>query len=414
MYSTGENKPKFFYGYVVVAAAFSIQVIGFGLYSSFGVFFNPLLAEFGWSRTTISGAVSLFAVMMGLFSMITGGLNDRFGPRILTAVCGIFWGLGYLLMSQTDAVWQLYLFYGVVVGIGISCIDVLPLTTIARWFVRKRGMMSGIAKAGAGVGILIVPLVVTWLISSYGWRTSFVIIGIVALVFTVAIAQFLRRDPGKMGQLPYGEGDNGLQSFNSETGGFSLRRAIRTRQFWMLGVIYIIIIFCGDAILVHIVPHAVDLEISPTSAASLLAVIGGVSIGSRFIMGSAGDRIGNRWAMIICLLILAVTFLWLQIADELWMLYLFAVIYGFAHGGLFTLMSPWIAELFGLDSHGAIFGTVGFVGTMGGALGPVLFGRIFDVTRSYQLAFLVSTVVSIVAIILTLLVRPFAEARKAR
>jgi MFS family permease len=118
--------------------------------------------------------------------------------------------------------------------------------------------------------------------------------------------------------------------------------------------------------------------------------------------------------MIICFLILAGTFLWLQVADELWMLYLFAVIYGFAHGGLFTLMSPWIAELFGLDSHGAIFGTVGFVGIMGGALGPVLFGRIFDVTRSYQLAFLVCTVISIVAIILSLLVRPLTEARKAR
>jgi len=411
LHSTGEGKPRFFYGYVVVAAAFAIQVVGFGLYSSFGIFFNSLLLEFSWSRATISGAASLFVVMMGLFSMITGGLNDRFGPRILTVACGLFWGLGYLLMSQVNSVWQLYLFYGTVAGIGISCIDVLPLTTIARWFVRRRGMMSGIAKAGAGVGILILPLVVTWLISSYGWRDSFSIIGIGALVFTVAVAQFLRRDPAKMGLRPYGADTAAVPNLSSANEGFSLRRAIRTRQFWALCLTYILIIFCGDAILVHIVPHAVDLAIAPASAAGILAVIGGVSIAGRFIMGSAGDRIGNRWAMIICFVILALTFLWLQVANELWMLYLFAIVYGFAHGGLFTLMSPWIAELFGLNSHGAIFGTVGFVGTVGGALGPVLFGRIFDVTRSYQLAFWACTVISVVAIILVLFVKPVKNER---
>lgn len=404
-----DRKPKFFYGYVIVVAAFLIQVVGFGIYSSYGIFFNPLLVEFGWSRAVISGAASLFVVMMGLFSMIVGGLNDRFGPRITVAACGFFWGLGYLLMSQVNTVWQLYLFYGLIAGMGVSGIDVLPLTTIARWYVRRRGMMSGVVKMGAGVGILSIPLVVSWLISSYGWRTSFSIIGIVALVFMVLVAQFLRRDPSQVGQLPYGQNEAEPPSSNSGTGVFSLRRAIHTRQFWMLCVIYLLIIFFGDAILVHIVLHAMDFGVSPTGAASILAVIGGVSILGRFITGSAGDRVGSKWVMIFCLLIVAATFFWLQVAGELWMLYLFAVVYGFAQGGLFTLMSPWVAELFGLSSHGAIFGAVAFGGTIGGAFGPVIFGRIFDVTGSYQLAFLLSAVISIIAIIVALFLKPITS-----
>ena len=116
--------------------------------------------------------------------------------------------------------------------------------------------------------------------------------------------------------------------------------------------------------------------------------------------------------MIFCFLIVAATFFWLQVAGELWMLYLFAVVYGFAHGGLFTLMSPWVAELFGLSSHGAIFGAVAFGGTIGGAFGPVIFGRIFDVTGSYQLAFLLSAVISIIAIIFALFLRPITSVRR--
>jgi len=126
----------------------------------------------------------------------------------------------------------------------------------------------------------------------------------------------------------------------------------------------------------------------------------------RFIMGSAGDRFGHRLVMVICFIILAVALSGLQFARELRMLYLFAVIYGFAHGGFFALISPLIAELFGLSSHGVIFGIVNFSGTIGGATGPLLAGRIFDVTGSYQLAFLVCAVVMVVALILSLLLRP--------
>jgi len=403
---TGDRKPKFFYGYIIVLAAFFIMLISHGSMVSFGVFFKRLLFEFDWSRTTISGAASVNFLLMGFLGIIAGGLTDRFGPRIVLTICGFFFGLGCLLMSQVNTIWQLYLFYGVIVGISIGAVDVPLLSTIARWFVRKRGVMSGIAKAGSGTGILIMPIVSSMLISTYGWRTAYIVIGITGLVIIISAAQFLRHDPVQMEQLPNGEEKPNAVSFNSADGGFSLREAIHLRQFWVICAIYFLVLFCVNTILVHIAPHAEDLGISVTNAASIISIIGGASIVGRIMMGSAGDRIGNRLALIICFIILVTALFWLRLADELWMLYLFAVIYGVAHGGFLALISPTVAGLFGTSSHGVLLGIVFFSGTIGGAIGPILAGYIFDTASSYQLAFLICAAMSVTGTILASLLRP--------
>ncbi len=402
-------KPRFFYGYIIVAAASSIQMVSMGIVNTFGIFFKPLLAEFGWSRATLSGASSVSFLIMGLVSIIVGVLIDRFSPRIVMVVCGLFFGAGFLLMSQVHSIWQLYLFYGVIVGIGLSAGDVIPLSTTARWFVKKRGMMSGIVKAGTGMGMFIMPLVAVGLIATYSWRTSYVILGALALVSLVALAQLMRRDPTQMQLLPDGGEQVTADSVNSIGVGLSLREAVHTRQFWTFCAVFLTLVFSANTILIHIVPHAMDMGISAISAATILSVLGGVSIVGRLVMGSAGDRIGSKLALIICFAILLVTMLWLQIAGALWMFYLFAAIYGFAHGGFFALVSPTVAELFGIRAHGVILGIVLFSGTIGGGIGAVLAGYIFDITNSYQLVFLILAVLSITGLILTTGLRPISE-----
>jgi MFS family permease len=369
------NGTRVFYGYVIVTSAFFIQAIAWGINNSFGVFFNPLLTEFGWLRATISFAVSINFLIHGLVSIFVGGLNDRFGPRLIMTGCGVFLGLGYLLMTGINAVWQLYLFYGLIVGVGLGGMDVILLSTVARWFLKKRGTMSGIIKAGTGVGMAIMPVLVTWLIKSYGWRTSF-------------------------------EKESEVGKANNTEGGLSFREAVHTRQFWTICAVYFVILFCVYTILMHIVQHAIDLGISAADAAKILAAIGAVSIAGRFIMGGAGDRIGNRAALLICLLLLLLGLIWLQWARTLWMFYLFAVIHGFAHGGFFALTSPIVAGLFGTRFHGLIFGIVIFSSTIGGAIGPVLAGHMFDLTQSYQKIFMVLTALSIIGLILTVSLRP--------
>jgi MFS family permease len=400
---------NFFYSYVIVAACFSIQAIGVGTYISYGVFFNQLSSEFGWSRATISGASSAAFFLMGLLGIFVGRINDRIGPRKVMTVTSSFFGLGLLLMSRLDAVWQLYLFYGVIFGIGLSSIDVIALSTTARWFVKKRGVMTGIVKVGTGMGQLMIPLAASMLIKSYGWRTSYLIIGVAGFLLLVSITQLLRRDPSQMGLLLNYEKKMSMDNPGLIRVGLSLHEAVHTRQFWMICAVNLVIVFCLMIIMVHIVPYARDIEVSALRAASVLSTIGGVSMIGRFITGIAIDRIGSKRVIIVCFILLMVELLWLQMANDLWMLYLFAVFYGITHGGFFTAISPIVAEFFGINAHGVLFGIVAFSGTIGGAIGPFVAGYIFDITAGYSLAFWLGTLVSTLGLMLIILLKPIKE-----
>ena len=409
------NRPKgkYLYGHVIAATCFGIQAIGIGTYVSYGVLFNPLLDEFGWSRASISVAASMAFLLMGFLGIGVGRLNDRFGPRALMTVSGVFFGLGYLLMSRLETIWQLYLFFGIIFGIGLSTVDVIALSTIARWFTRKRGVVTGIVKVGTGAGQVIIPFLASILIIRYGWRSSCVVIGLAVLVILVAIAQLLRRDPSQMGLSPDGNASGSTDRPVSDAEGLSLREAIRTRQFWTICAAMLAIVFCLLTVMVHIVPYAQEIKVSPTRAASVLSTIAGVSMAGRFISGLFIDRIGSKRVIIFCFILLIAGLLWLQIATELWMLYLFAVVYGVAHGGFFTAFSPLIAEFFGIKFHGALFGITMFSGNFGGALGPVMAGYIFDVTGRYTGAIWLCTVISILGFVLVALLKPAMEGVKA-
>jgi len=403
---TEVKKVPFFYGYTIIVAGFFIQAVVWGTSNSFGVFFDPLINEFGWSRATISGAVSLAFIVHGLFSIVLGNLNDRFGPRLIMSVCGLFLGLGFFLMGTLNSVWHLYVFYGLITSVGLGGIDVIPLSTVSRWFLKRRGMMSGIIKVGTGVGMFIMPFFINWLLNKHGWRSSFTVLAFTILIFVLFFAQFLVRDPVLKAQLI----DNGItpasKKQNKTEEGVTFKKAIQTRQLWTICAVYFIILFCVYTILMHIVQHAIDLGISSGTAAGVLSTIGGVSITGRLLMGGASDKIGEKSALMICLLFLFLALCWLQVVRTLWMFYLFAIVYGFAHGGFFSLISPLIAKFFGTKSHGILFGVVIFSSTIGGAIGPFMAGYIFDVTTSYQIVFLILMVLSITAMILTTFLKP--------
>ncbi len=399
------KKPGFFYGYVIVLIGFCTMLLMFGTFYAFGVFFKPLSTEFAWTRTEVSGAYSLAAFLSGLLAIVMGRLTDRFGPRIVMTLCGFLLGLGYLLMSQVSAIWQLYLFYGVVIGVGMSGAFVPPLSTVARWFVKRRGIMTGFVIAGIGIGTLIIPPAANWLIESRGWSTAYIVIGAIALVFIILIAQFLRLDPRKMGLLPDGE-KKGAAGLDLPARGFSFREAMGSWQLWVLFAILFCFGYCVHTVIAHIANHVTDLGISAAVAASVLAVVGGLSIVGRIVTGSITDRVGSKPPLIVNLSLMSGALLWLVAAGELWAFYLFAVIFGFAYGGLAAMESPIVAELFGLSSHGVIMGVASFGFTAGGALGPLVAGRIFDIFDDYQLAFLVCAVVCISGIILAWRIKP--------
>ena len=402
-------EPKFFYGYVLVAASLCIISLASAAQISYGIFFKPLIAEFGWTRAMTSGAFSLSWIMQGLMGIVMGGLNDRLGPRVVMTVCGILLGMGYLLMSQISTAWQLYVFYGVITGMAMSG-TLIPLqSTVVRWFVARRGMMTGVIMAGTAIGTTVGAPVANWLILTYDWRVSYMIMGGFVIVAIVLLAQLLRCDPAHMGQMPYGENQVGEQGLKLKTKGFSLSDALHTRQLWTVLAMFFCLSFSVFAITVHIVPHTTDLGISATTAATILATLGGLSIVGRIAMGGAADRIGNIWAFIIGFAMMAAALFWLMPTTETWVIYLFAAIFGFATAGAGALTSPLVAELFGLRSHGLILGVTQFGFAAGAAVGPLVAGYVFDVTSTYVPAFLTCAALSIVGLVLSIVLRPTTD-----
>jgi MFS transporter, OFA family, oxalate/formate antiporter len=398
---------KYFYGYYILAAGFIMQGICYGAMFTYGLFFNEFQTEFGWSRATISGASSLCFLIGGALGVPAGRLNDKIGPKALSVVVSILFGLGYLLLSRLQTPWQLYLLYGFPVALGFGAFDVITLSTVSRWFVRSRGMMSGVVKVGTGSGQILLPLFAAALIAAYGWRNTYIILGVVFIVLLVAAAQAMRLDPGEMGLLPDNDPyEPSTPGSDSRDPGMPLKEIVRTKQFWAINLAEFCSFFCVLTIVVHIVPHAIDRGLAPGIAAGVISAIGGMSIIGRLVLGSASDRIGGKRALMICFVILFISFIWLQVAGSAWMFFLFAVVYGFAHGGLFTVVSPTVAELFGTGSHGLLFGIVLFSGNIGGSISPFLAGRLFDVMGSYRIIFFLLAVMSAIGFVLISLLRP--------
>ena len=399
-------KPRIFYGYVVVFASLLILVVMHGISSSFGVFFNPLQDAFGWDRATISGATSVAFFLMGFFSTVAGRLTDRYGPKLTLAVSAAILCVSYLLMSRIQSVWQLYLFYGLFVAMGNSGGDMALLPTVAKWFVKRRSLMSSVVKVGTGIGMFVMPLAAAWLITEYEWRVAYAVLAVLALVVILVFSRLLRGDPQQMGLRPYGEAEAQAANHGAPSVNLTLREVVRTRQFWILSALYFLIWYATQSAMVHIAPRGVDAGLSVSEAAGILSLIGAASIAGRLIMGGAGDRIGTRKTVTVCVIVLTAALAWLQFADAPWMLYAFAPVYGFAHGGSFAIVSPLVAELFGIRSHASNLGLLFFLGMTGGALGPIITGRIYDVSGSYGSAFLIMLAAAVTGVVLSMVLRP--------
>ena len=400
------GKPKVFYGFIVAAAGFTITAVAWGANRTFGVFLDPMVREFGWTRAGFSGAFTLGMINLGLISLLAGKFSDQVGPRGLLIVCSLFLGVGYALSSQTAALWHLYLFYGILTGIGMSGTWAPIMSVITRWFVKNRSLMSGVIASGGAIGIAVFPLLFSYLIQIFEWRLSFLLLGGLTFVSLFLAALFLKRDPAEIGASPYGSGEKSGSGRGIREEGISLREAVRTRTYWLL----IIISFCDflliNVIAVHIVPHAIQLEISPVQAATVLSLAAGVSIPGRIFMGGLADRIGNRPGFYVCLTLSVAAFFILQFSRTIGMLYLFAVLYGLGLWATGAILSPYLADLFGLKSHGSLFAGTVFSGTLGGGLGPMLVGYTFDITGSYRLGFLLCLFASVGSLIALALVRP--------
>ena len=396
------NNPKGYYGWVIVFASLVAMAVTVGTLHAFGVFFKPLLQEFGWTRATTSGVFSLGGIIQGVVAVLVGLISNRVGPRKLVVVSGVLLGLSYVMGSWTTALWQLYLYFGLLQG-GARGVPYNPLmATIARWFTQRRGLAIGIALSGGGVGTIIFPILGNSLIERFEWQTAFVIFGIIAGAMMIGAGLVVRARPPEIPRSAQGvessRSDATVNAGNQQEEQTPVSKVLSSRSFWLVIVMGFFTNLTVSMVFVHLVPYATDQKIPAAVAASFVSVIGVFNIVGKIGMGGFSDRYGLRWGMLICFGIGSLSLFWLNYASALWMFYSFAVVFGLAYSGWMPLFPVLVMRIFGVGSMSAVLGFLTAANMIGSSVGAYVAGYLFDVTNSYQWAFFLAGMVLIVSI----------------
>jgi len=394
---------------VVVVAFLVITIILYGAFSSFGFFFKSLVSEFQLTRTLTSVVVSTQLILAGCASLGAGWALDRYGPKKVVLLMGLFTGLSLLLTSRVESPWQLFITYSLLFSLGAGAVYVVPTSAVSRWFDKKRGLALGISGSASGFGAMIMAPLATYLISAFGWRTAYAVIGLIAWAVIIPVSRLLKGDPREVGALAdgvkLGSDEIAPDRETVHLANYPLLQVLKLRNFWFMVFIWICFGSCVFLIFTHLVPHITDRGFSPGQAAGVFSTMGLGAVAGRVLIGALADRIGRKPASVIAALAQAGAMLWLIWSQELWMFYLFALVYGFAYSGLSASMGAFIADVFGLARIGSIFGILEVGWGIGAAVGPAMGGLIFDASGSYSLAFLIAASGLFLAALLIGLVR---------
>lgn len=405
-------RQRVFYGWIIVATLLVIGTTMYGVRYSFGVFFKSIEAEFSLSRAATSMVYSLYLVLGSMTTIVVGWALDKYGPKKVVSVMALFTGLSLLATSRTTAPWQLYLTYSVLLAIGSGATFTMLMSNVSRWFDKKRGMALGIANSGGGLGTLAMAPIAATLIATFDWRQAYIILGVAVWVIVIPLTRLLKRTPQEIGALPDGAKAGTVKAPVSDaplksraTSDLSLPQAVRTASFWLIMVSWLGFASNLFFVLTHIVPHASDIGLSPLQSAGVLSLIGGMAIPGSISMGAISDRIGRKSTIVICVSVQALAIIWLMWSRQLWMLYVFAVVFGFSYGGASPAFAAQVSDTFGLSRLGSIFGGLDLGFGLGAAIGPAIGGWIFDTTHSYLMAFVLGVVELVIVAVATGLVR---------
>jgi MFS family permease len=391
--------PRLFYGWIVLAAAVAIVALGIGIIMSLAVFLEPLEAEFGWSRSLISGIALVNWLIFGLGAFVWGTLSDRIGARRVVGLGILLLGLAMLLSSRVGAAWQLYAAFGLLGAAGSSAFYVPLSATATRWFAARRGLALGLLNAGMGLGIMIVPPTARALITARGWRAAFAIFGLVTWAVGLAVVRWIHDRPADLGLQEYGAG---ACPSRAPARRFTVGQTLRHPAFWLIGLVHFGCCAAHSGPIFHMVSHAMDLGVPQMAAAVMLGLSGATSIGGRICSGLLADRFGAKPALVGMLVLQAATLsTYLAVRDQL-PLFAVALAFGFTYGGAMPLYALVAREYFGELVIGAAFGGIFFISAIGMGLGAYAGGLVFDSLGSYWTLYLGSTVVGTAAVVAAL------------
>ena len=411
------NKPKVFYGWVIVAGLFGVAFFGpMGRYILTS-FFPFIMKDPGWSRETIGLAFTIHFWVYAFFALATGRFIDRIGGRTIIFCGGALMLIGLICLSAVQRIWQFYLVFGVLLAAPLSMTHLVPNTAIVRkWFVKKAGLATGMVTIGTVLGLAALPPVINHYSASMGWRSICLICGVVigALIMLIAVL-IIRNTPESMGLAPYGEEiiSDQRQPFRDDAvlsempRDMTIRQALRTRTFWYIFLAYAITGIPLQGILGHVIIWGVEAGVTPADSGLIMAMMTLPSIPVRVLAGWLGDRLGKKMVLVFfnVLTILIWTWGWFYIKDSS-SFFVFAVLNGFVYSAPFSLYTPFLGDIFGRSAVGTLMGAITLGHGLIGGIGPYLWGRIADATGSYALNCIISAACYGVVTVLLCMIRP--------
>ncbi|MEN8245666.1 MAG: MFS transporter [Thermodesulfobacteriota bacterium] len=402
---------RVFYGWIVVVCVSILLFLTFGSVYSFTTFFESFQVELGTSRSSTSFVFAIAGFLYFSLGAVSGQVADRVGSRWVIIFGVVVIGLGLLLSSFAATVRQIYIFYGLGIGIGVGFTYVPAVGVVQRWFVDRRGLASGLAVMGIGLGTLGMPIFSAFLIHWSGWRTAYLVMSACVLCGGIAAALLIVEPPGVLGLMPDGKpvgnvppGQRAIVSTGPEqsTGELRVRDVLRTRPFWLLYAGSLAISMGLFIPFVHLMPFSKDLGFATSTGVMLFSLIGVGSTVGRFLIGGFADRIGRRMALAGTYAVMAAVFAWWLTAGSIWELALLSLIFGVSYGGFVALLPAVTADYFsGINISGILGALYTSVG-IGSLLGPTFAGLMFDLQQSYAIPFAASMFAAVTASVCTL------------
>ncbi len=419
-------------GRTAVAVTFVTLGVTYGVWYSYSVFLVALLKEFGWSRSVLAGAFSVFVIVHGLSGPALGWLVERLGPRRVIMTGSALTAIGLGLAAETRAAWHLYLAFGVIAAAGVSSSGWVPSVVLVRgWFPSRIGTALGVASAGIGVGILALVPLAQLLIDSFGWRWAMRALGLLVVGWAIPATALLVRDPVDRGEStphrPARAPESAAQSAGASAAGsgrraasasssasistphWTLAAALRSWRFWTIAGVFVTGSFATQTLLVHQVAYLVDHGVPALAAAAVVGVVGLASVAGKTGWGALSDRYGREPAYTLAFACVLASVGMLAVAGA-WpgrvLPYAYAVLIGLGYAATAPLTPAVASDLFGSPRFARIFGVLHSTNSIGGAVGAWAGGRIFDVTGSYAPVLWVTAVMAVSAPALLWLAAP--------
>jgi len=414
---TGEKKgPPLFWGWWVVMGAFLVLAVNYGARYCFGVFLKPMAEDYGWSRSVISLGASLNMLVYSLGAVVMGRLVDRTAPRWIITTGALIAALSFVLTAFVKTPLAFYLVYGLMCGTGTAGMGVVVAnSSVGKWFVRKRGTALGITTMGIGFGTIVLTPAAGYIVEHLGWRVGFLFLGAVVFIVGVTLSQILlgKKSPEDHGLAPDG-GTTSTPPLSCEAPAVderpSFSAVLKDSRFRVLAMGFGAGVMVMMSVFIHQVAFAVDRGIDRVAAASSLGATAMSGLAGQFFFGWLSDRLRDpKYAASLGMGIMALGMVFLIRAEDVLDLYLYALVFGFGYGSLAPMMPILLADRFGRQVMGTVYGYVTLFIGGGGAVGPILAGLFYDRLGSYDIVWLGDAAVLLAAGILLLNLRRTEE-----